>query len=66
MIPSHTGRRRLLHSGSLDPSRSTVLVAAAFTALLGIVLIWGVGFSPMEAVHNAAHDVRHSSGFPCH
>jgi cobalt transporter subunit CbtB len=25
-----------------------------------------VGFSHIEAVHNAAHDYRHSMGFPCH
>ncbi|MCK5728309.1 MAG: CbtB-domain containing protein, partial [Methylococcales bacterium] len=21
---------------------------------------------PIEVIHNAAHDTRHSSGFPCH
>jgi len=25
-----------------------------------------VGFSHITAVHNAAHDYRHSMGFPCH
>jgi len=34
--------------------------------LLGLFLVWGVGFSPIMAVHNATHDTRHSSGFPCH
>jgi cobalt transporter subunit CbtB len=29
-------------------------------------MIWGVGFSHIAAAHNAAHDVRHSNGFPCH
>jgi cobalt transporter subunit CbtB len=33
---------------------------------LGLVLLYGMGFSPMEALHNAAHDGRHSAGFPCH
>ena len=42
------------------------LTQAIMAALLGIFLIWGVGFSPVMAVHNAAHDTRHSSGFPCH
>ncbi|WP_205547668.1 CbtB domain-containing protein, partial [Pseudomonas carnis] len=23
-------------------------------------------FSHIEAVHNAAHDTRHSAAFPCH
>ena len=35
-------------------------------ALFGIFIIGGVGFSHIEAVHNAAHDYRHSMGFPCH
>jgi cobalt transporter subunit CbtB len=35
-------------------------------ALLGLLVIGGVGFAQIEAVHNAAHDYRHSMGFPCH
>jgi cobalt transporter subunit CbtB len=42
------------------------LAGAIFAALLGGLLIWGVGFSPIDFVHNAAHDTRHSTGFPCH
>lgn len=40
--------------------------AAAIAAFLGALLIWAVGFSPMAAAHNAAHDTRHSLAFPCH
>ena len=47
-------------------TRSAVIVAASFTILLGGIVIWGVGFSPITVLHNAAHDVRHSNGFPCH
>jgi cobalt transporter subunit CbtB len=39
------------------------LVAAA---ILGMVVLMGVGFAPMDAAHNAAHDTRHSFAFPCH
>lgn len=35
-------------------------------ALLGVFIVGGVGFSQLEAVHNAAHDYRHSMAFPCH
>jgi cobalt transporter subunit CbtB len=35
-------------------------------AMLGIFIVGGVGFSHIEAVHNAAHDYRHSMAFPCH
>ena len=38
----------------------------AAAALLGGVVLFGVGFANAEALHNAAHDTRHASGFPCH
>jgi len=38
----------------------------AFALLLGIVILYGVGFVQTSAAHNAAHDMRHSQGFPCH
>lgn len=47
-------------------SRSERLTAAAIAALLGLGVIWGVGFSHIPAWHNAAHDTRHSMAFPCH
>jgi cobalt transporter subunit CbtB len=47
-------------------ARSEALTAAVFAALLGVIVIWGVGFSHASVLHNAAHDVRHSNGFPCH
>ncbi len=39
-------------------------LAGAF--LLGMVVLYGAGFVQTSAVHNAAHDARHSIGFPCH
>jgi cobalt transporter subunit CbtB len=42
------------------------IVQAVCAAGLGIVLLYGAGFASMEALHNAAHDSRHSAGFPCH
>ncbi len=39
-------------------------LATAF--VLGIVFLYGAGFVQTSAVHNAAHDVRHSLSFPCH
>ena len=35
-------------------------------ALIGLFVVYGVGFSHIMPVHNAAHDVRHSAVFPCH
>lgn len=46
--------------------RTETIAGAAMAAVLGVFLIWGVGFSQAEAFHNAAHDTRHSNAFPCH
>jgi cobalt transporter subunit CbtB len=47
----------------LASSKNLQLFAAA---ALGIVILFGVGFAPMDIAHNAAHDTRHSVAFPCH
>jgi cobalt transporter subunit CbtB len=54
------------HAGLRSATRSDTLIAAAMAAVLGVLMIWGVGFSPIAALHNAAHDTRHSMVFPCH
>ena len=48
---------------ALTLSRAIPIFAAL---LLGVFIVGGVGFSHIEAVHNAAHDYRHSMAFPCH
>ena len=47
-------------------ARGGTILQALMAATLGLVLLGGVGFWQVEAVHNAAHDTRHSAGFPCH
>lgn len=51
------------HSAASTQSRTLQL---ALAGLLGLFIIGFSGFVPMEAVHNAAHDFRHSMAFPCH
>ncbi len=46
--------------------RSEVLRAALVALVLGLGLVFVTGFSHLEVIHNAAHDVRHSLSFPCH
>lgn len=45
-------------------------VSAIFQAVLamglGLFIVGIVGFSHVDVIHNAAHDVRHSNAFPCH
>lgn len=42
------------------------LSQALMAMVLGAFVIGMVGFSHIDVVHNAAHDVRHSNAFPCH
>ena len=53
-------------AGTSAGSRSSTLVGALMAGFLGLVMIWGVGFSHISVIHNAAHDTRHSNAFPCH
>lgn len=54
---SQTDSALAVHSGALP---------VFFAALLGAFLIWGAGFAQMTVLHNAVHDTRHSTAFPCH
>lgn len=47
------------------PTLARNLPALALLAF-GALILYGVGFSTVPAVHNAAHDTRHVTGFPCH
>ena len=65
-------------SKMIDQARSTATIAgveavqgidklyAAGALLLGVLLIFGIGFAHPDIIHNAAHDGRHSFAFPCH
>ena len=48
---------------SLTLTKPLQLIGAV---LLGTIILYGAGFVNTAAVHNAAHDTRHSQGFPCH
>ena len=54
------------HVAHPSSARSQAIVGAVMAAFLGALLVWGVGLSPIAALHNAAHDTRHSMAFPCH
>lgn len=51
---------------SAKTSQLPIALQLGTAMALGIALFMLVGFAPMEAVHNAAHDARHAFAFPCH
>ena len=48
---------------SVSASQKSQILSAA---ILGFIIMIGVGLAPIEVAHNAAHDTRHSFAFPCH
>ena len=56
-----TATRALPAAGATDR-----LAAIAVAALLGLGLIYASGFATPALLHNAAHDWRHATNFPCH
>ena len=44
----------------------TGLATILFVALIGATLLFTAGFANSAVMHDAAHDTRHSIGFPCH
>jgi len=45
-------------------AKTSASLAAAFA--LGAGLVFLVGFAQSQALHDAAHDTRHTLAFPCH
>ncbi len=44
----------------------TNMMTIAFAAFVGLGIIAITGHVQASALHDAAHDVRHATGFPCH
>jgi cobalt transporter subunit CbtB len=42
------------------------LAAPIAAMILGLGLLFAVGFLQPNAIHSAAHDARHTAAFPCH
>ena len=42
------------------------LAQSLMAMTLGLFIVGVVGFSHVDVIHNAAHDVRHCNAFPCH
>ncbi len=42
------------------------LIAIAVCAFIGVAMITIAGHVQATSLHDAAHDTRHATGFPCH
>lgn len=55
-----------LDIGNSAAGDRNALWATVIAAVLGVVIVFGVGFAGADVLHNAAHDARHSINMPCH
>lgn len=46
--------------------KTTTLLSVLGMALLGLTIVVAAGHAQSATMHDAAHDVRHATGFPCH
>ena len=44
----------------------SAILSIVFVALIGVTTLFVAGHAQSATLHDAAHDVRHSTGFPCH
>jgi cobalt transporter subunit CbtB len=42
------------------------LTSILFVAFLGLGIVFAAGYAQSNTLHDAAHDLRHATGFPCH
>ncbi|WP_172300212.1 CbtB domain-containing protein [Pseudoruegeria sp. HB172150] len=47
-------------------ARGSAAGAAIAALLIGAAIIFVTGHVQASTLHDAAHDVRHATGFPCH
>lgn len=72
-VGAHGRHNTMQHSiSSVVKDKTAITVGQSaliqiFAALvLGVALIYGVGFASVDVAHNATHDTRHAVAFPCH
>ncbi|PPB82454.1 cobalt transporter subunit CbtB [Albidovulum inexpectatum] len=49
-----------------NAASATGLMSILFVALIGATVLFVAGHAQSATLHDAAHDMRHATGFPCH
>jgi cobalt transporter subunit CbtB len=47
-------------------SRASAFLPLALVMLIGASVLFLAGHAQSATLHDAAHDMRHATGFPCH
>lgn len=57
---------RALTADAAGTHRQTTILSAALVIMLGAFILFGAALAQPAALHDAAHDARHSFSIPCH
>lgn len=60
------GKETKMTTITTSAKATSTLASVLFIAVLGLGLLFVAGLAQSAALHDAAHDVRHATGFPCH
>lgn len=63
-----TGRRddMTTMTKTIALTKTSTLASVLMVAALGLGMLFLAGHAQSSTLHDAAHDVRHATGFPCH
>jgi cobalt transporter subunit CbtB len=56
----------MMTTTTLTKTATSTLAQVVMVAALGLTLLFVAGHAQSSTLHDAAHDVRHATGFPCH
>lgn len=65
-MPSGVTAKELEMNLIQTTAKSSVLAQSLFALIVGVTLVFASGFAHSQTLHDTAHDMRHSTGFPCH
>lgn len=63
---SSTSLTKQAGTQSIPVALKNKILPSLLAAILGSTIVFAMGFAETPVLHNAAHDGRHSAGFPCH
>jgi cobalt transporter subunit CbtB len=64
-----TASRRVIMTATTRAKTASIphrISIGLISIFFGMFFVYGVGIAQDSRLHNAAHDTRHSLGFPCH
>lgn len=53
-------------TAQISAGRQSALLPAVLALAIGFGMVFVAGLVQAETLHDAAHDTRHATGFPCH